>query len=504
MLQTPVLKQKQAGIILITLGIFLFAFIFTFLYFNVIRIPGFPELLPEQETVGFVEFPAALEDAFSQKLSETLGVDWNKDIFPWAGEKAALVFLKNPDAQTEALFPLLFIQIRSLQESFSFLKNFKNPSKEIHESKRSGITAFSTPQIHFAFLSNVLVVTPSEKNLDIFLAHQSLINQHLSSNSDFIQIRQNLDGPFFAYAKPRELPDSADSLLSQMVPNMPFLTRAFPALGISAEKQNNAWQGKSYAVLEKNLSDESLGAYRAALLPFLPADIDLLVSGQNLSGQLKKIDVLLPSDAPLPKLAHLTKIFLETYLPGIDFEEDIAPLVTGEFALAVKGESVLFVTEIADQALIPKIDAIRNAFQKIAGRFTPQAREVVLPDGTKAAELIPDNSKVKTFEEMFGGIAMKGFLFGKNGAVYEAFAEGKWFIGNDFGFLKKALQLTKENGQSFRESALYKDSLRPILKNPELAGVAVLPPGKLPGGIFSFSKRTLKGHMETNFMFVIR
>ncbi|GEM_PF-6245271 len=495
MLQTPVLKQKQAGIILITLGIFLFAFIVTFLYFNVIRIPGFPELLPSQETIGFVEFPTALEDAFSQKLNETLGVDWNKDVLPWAGEKSALAILKDP---------FLLIQIRSLEQSFSFLRNFKNPSKEIHESKLSGITAFSTPQIHFAFLSDVLVIAPSEKSLEIFLAHQSSFNQHLSSNSDFIRIRQNLGGPFFVYVKPRELHSGVYSLLSQTVPSMPFFTQAFPALGISAEKQNNAWGGKSYAVLEKNLPSEPSFAYRAALLPLLPADIDMLISGQNLSSQLKKIDTLVPADTPLPKLAHLMKIFAQTYLPDTNFEKDIAPLITREFALTAKGNNVLFVTEIADQILAAKIDALRSSFQKISGRFTPRAREIVLPDGTKAAELIPDSSKVKSFEEMFGGVEIKGFLFGKNGAVYDAFTQGKWFISNDFETLKKALQLTKETGPSFRESALYKDSLRPILKNPELAGVAVLPPGKFPGGIFSFSKRTLQDHMETNFIFVIR
>lgn len=496
MLQTPALKQKQAGIILITLGGFLFAFIFLFLYFNVIRVPGFSELLPAKETIGFAEFPAALDENLAKKINEALGVDWARDIAPWAQEKAALVLLKNSGAEPEIISPFLFIQTRSATQAFAFLKNFKNPQKEIREVKLSGVTAFSTPQLNFAFLSDVLVVAPTAKNLAELLAYQSSSTKHLSSDSDFIQIHANVSGPFFVYAKPKEIPAQIFSAISSNIPSMPILTNAFDAVGIAAEKTGGVWRGNSYAIFEKSLPAETPQPYRAALLPFLPAETDFLISGQNLFGQMKKIDGNLGARDDLPKLSAIIKRLADEYLPGIDIEKNLAPLFEKEFALTVSSDRFLFIVEASDPGAPEKIAMLREAFQKTNGRLTPKAREVILPDGTKAAELIADSSKVKLFEEMFGGVAVRGFLFGKNGAVYDAFTQGIWFISNDFEMIKKALQAPKEPAKSLRESPLYKESLQPILKNPELLGLAVL-----PAGTFSFSKRTAPDHMETNFLF---
>ncbi len=488
MLQTPALKQKQAGIILIALGGFLFAFIFLFLYFNVIRVPGFSELLPAKETVGFVEFPAALDEDFAKKINGILGVDWNREILPWASEKAAFVFLKNSGA-------FLFIQTRSATQAFSFLKNFKNPQKEIREIKLSGISAFSTSQIHFAFLSDVLVVAPTAKSLAELLAYQSSSTQHLSSDSDFIQIHANVTGPFFVYAKPKEMLEQIFSAISSNIPSVPFFTKSFSSIGIAAEKQNSVWRGNSFALNEKNLPAEPPQIYRASLLPVIPSKIDFLLSGQNLFGQMRKIDELIGADTSLPKLSMMIKRLGNEYLPAFDIEKNLAPLFEREFALAVDSDRFLLIAEEPDQNAPEKIALLRNAFQKTNGRFTPKARDVLLPDGTKAAELIADLSKVKIFEEMFGGVAVRGFLFGKNGAIYDAFSQGIWFISNDFEMIKKALQSAKEPNNSFRESPLYKEALQPILKNPELLGLAVL-----PQGTFSFSKRTMPDHMETNFV----
>ncbi|MBI2638208.1 DUF3352 domain-containing protein [Candidatus Peregrinibacteria bacterium] len=497
MLKTLVLKQKQAGIILITLGGFLFAFIFLFLYFNVIRVPGFPEFLPVKETIGFVEFPAALDENLARKISETLGVDWNRDIAPWASEKAALALLKNYGAEPEQISPFFFIQTRSATQAFSFLKNFKNPQKEIREVKFSGVTAFLTPQLSFAFLSDVLVIAPTAKSLAELLAYQSSSTQHLSSDSDFIQIHANVSGPFFAYFKPKEMPAQIFSAISSNIPYMPISTKSFPAIGIAAEKMDAVWRGMSYALLEKNLPPETPQAYRAKFLTVLPSKIDFMLSGQNLFGQIKKIDEILGAHASFPKLSMMIQRLINEYLPDVDAEKNLTPLFEKEFAFAMDSDRFLLLAEEPDQNAQEKIESLRKTFQKTNGRLTPKTRDVLLPDGTKAKEFVADPSKVKTFEEMFGGVTVRGFLLGKNGAVYDAFSNGTWFISNDFEMIKKALQSAKEPNNSFRESPLYKETLQPILKNPELLGLAVL-----PHGTFGFSKRTMPDHMETNFMWI--
>ena len=114
------LKQKKLGLILIGLGVFLFLFITLFIYFKVLRVAGFAQLLPADTTVAFVEFPTALDKEMSANINKLLRVDWNKEIVPWAGEKAAFAFLKG-----KALMPLLLIQTTSPEKANEFLSRNK-------------------------------------------------------------------------------------------------------------------------------------------------------------------------------------------------------------------------------------------------------------------------------------------------------------------------------------------------------------------------------------------
>lgn len=509
------LKQKQVGILLILLGGFLFAFIFAFLYFKVIRIAGFANLLPSKETVGLVEFPAALEPGLEEKLSAFIGMDWNRDVVPWASQKAAVAFLKKPGAG-----PVLLVQTRSVEAAFSSLKNLNNPGGELKENKIAGMAAFSTPQLNFAFLSDVVAVALTRENLTALLAAQSSLAAHLGSDPDFKRIRRNAPGAYFMYAKPREIPAPVYAALAPLVSSMPRMVTAFSALGIGAGKitapryGGPAWKGKTYAILGKNIPSavalaKADQAYRGLLLTAVPADVDWLISGQNLWTQMKKTDALLDAlgsaagsagRPALPKLSAVIGRFTEEYLPGVDAEKDLASLVQGEFVLAASSDRVLFIAQAPDQNARGKTDALAAAFEKTSGRLTPRLKDVTLPDGTSAQELVADPSRVKRFEETVSGVRIRGFLLGKNGAVYDALTAGKWLVSNDFDMIKKAVLLAQEPGPGFRESALYRQSLQPILKNPELFGVVQLPQLLGTAGVFSFSKRLSADHMEADFM----
>lgn len=488
-----ILKQKQMGIALVALGVFLALFIFIFLYYKIIRITGFPEILPSKETVAYIEFPTVFDDADSltQKLNKTLKIDWNKEIAPFAGERAAVVFLKG--SSPNKLLPFALIQVRSLEQAFAYVKSFHNQTKEIKEKHISAITTFETPAVNFAFLSDVLVLAPSSEALATFLS--SGLSQTLGSDAQFIATKQHLAGQYFAYIRPKEVPRSALSLIGSAIPQMPIMTFSLPSLGLAANKNGAAWQGESYAAFEKNLAAETAPLpYRALLLPFIPPDFELMIAGQNLHSQIKKIDALLASNFTFPTLSELVSRTTKEYLP--DLKKEVAPLLISEFALTIKGSKVLFVAEVDEKTAQASIQKIHDSFKKNAGRFAPKVIDVTLPDKTKAQELVPDPSQIEPFEEKFQHLTIKGFSLGKKRGVYDAVVQGKWFISNDLTLLEKAILLTQEPGAQLRDSKLYKDSLQPILKNPELLGISVL-----PAGIFSFSKRTYADHMEANFVF---
>lgn len=508
MLKSAIFQQKQAGIILIILGALLAGFVLFFVYFKAIRVTGFAEILPVTETAFYLEFPVELADEFGKKFGAGWLQDFNwtqntngaQNIAAWAKNKAALVFLQDEDG----LFPLILLKTQTAGQAFEFLKNYKNPAAQIEEIEAAGSStkSFSTPILSFAFLHDMIAVSPSKRGLEILLAYQSPLAQHLSSDADFIKIYQNLttenDNGVFAYLNPAMIPRETHAFIAQYVPSMPFMITNLPAFGISAAKNNKVWQGKSYVPTKNSMSLHPEQAYRALLIPFLPPDFNLMLAGQNLSAQLEKIAALAASEKTLPQLGTLIQLFSAKYLAGLDFKNDIAPLLQTEFALAINGDKILFITMLQNQLLEKNIEKLRDALAVSDINFEVREQNVVLPDETKASELVAVKIPAKKHEENFEGFIVEGLeIGGQKLKIFDAATQGKWFISNNLDMLKKALLLTKNPGVNLRDTDLYRKSLQPIMKNPELLGIA-----GLLEGTFSFSKRTFIDHMETQFMFI--
>ena len=81
---------------------------------------------------------------------------------------------------------------------------------------------------------------------------------------------------------------------------MPITLPAFKSIGITAENNENIWQGRSYAINSREIIVQNEQAYRAILLPFLPADFEIILSGQNLPSQINKMNSLQAQDSNIP------------------------------------------------------------------------------------------------------------------------------------------------------------------------------------------------------------
>lgn len=530
-------KQRKVGLIMVIFGVFCLIGLGIYFVFQSARVTGISELLPAEETVAFIESTGRLPSEIELKINETFGLFWERDVAPWASGKAALAFLAQAQEQVSAaqpkLIPYAFVETNSLEKAFDFLKKYKNPGAIIKENAGCGAAAFDTPAISFAFfdqkdapfgringlghprlgmasglgltsprLGLAVAISPSASGLQVLCGKQSASVKHLNSDADFIKARQNLAKPLFVYLKPKRLPRESLGLIAKYLPRLPFVNFSFRTLGVAIEKNENVWNGASYAINDENIPPSAQQPYRALLLPLLPPDSELVLSGQNLPSQIDKIDALMKDkDELIPRLAFLIDLFTGKYLPGVNFEKDLAPIMSAESALSINGSKILFITQLPDSTYLNLAEKARSAFEKTAANFSPMEREVILPDGTKAAELAPNPYGVQKISEDFGGTKITGFIFGqkgKSGEIYDALSADKWFISNDLSTLKKALQLTKEPGINFMESVRYKNYLNPIMKNPELLGMAVL-----PNGVFTFSKRMHADRMETGFIFVI-
>lgn len=506
MLEKSFIKQKQAGVILILLGVFVLFAGAIFIYFRGRQVTGLPGLIPAKNVAAYIEFSTLFDDEFTRKVSEMTKIDWKNEIVPWS-DHGAFVFL-NSEKNKDQLVPFGLFWVTAQDKATVFLKTLKNPKNKIAESQIGDTKVFSTPALAFAFLNDVAIISSSAENLGILLSKTSPLTQHLGNDGDFVKISKNLYGvqeelrpnQFFVYTKPQKLPFGAYEVITRYVPSTPLLTSSLPAVGVLVEKNEKIWDGKSFAITDSGFWGTTDQAYRALLLSYVPPHSELLISGQNLATQLKKIDSLTKSAPTLPGTKMFTGLFTKEYLPEVDFAKDIEPLFAKEFAITATGKNILAVTELPPTFLEANIEKLHAAFKKIGGKFVPKTREVTLADGTKAYELVPDPDAIKSFSENFRGIEIKGFVLGeKKFGIYDAVTQGKWFISNDLNTIKKALLLTKEPGLNFRDSSGYVEYLRPVLNNPEFLGVAAL-----PEGVFSFSKRTFGSHMETNFRFVVK
>lgn len=504
-------KQKIVGAALALSGVISLVLIGLFFSRDTNKVSGFPELLSGNDVAAYLEFPVATENPLIAKIADSLKVNWREEVLPWAGDSAAFVFLTQTDATgkiPQKLLPYIIIKINSAENAYNFLANYSNPNKTIKKNTINGVDTFETPSMNFSILTDSVILASSAEGLGALITSSSNAATSLAVEKNFVKTRQYLTDSIFLYFKPKRLPKSFINYITENFSAAPEMNFSIDSIGIGVDKRDNNWQGKSYALFSDELSREQLGVeqgYRAMLLPYLPENFDFMLAGQDLKSQIVKIDALIGNNK-LTKLDTLTKYLTGRYLPGMDFEKEISPLISGEFAFSHTDGKYLLIIQPPSYAQNDAIKKVRESFLKIAGEFTPVARPVKLPDGTTAEELIPDPVQIKSYSEQFLGIGIRGLLLGRNVAetrfyktkedIYDADAQNKWLISNDLATLKKALALTRDPSENFRDSEYYSRMLTPIMENPELLGVSTF-----EDGVFSFSKRTFTDSMETNFVF---
>lgn len=465
-------RQRGIGITLMILGIILLVSVTGYLYSKNNGIKGFAQFLPANDTVLYFEFPAALDNggAFTQKINSTFNIDWDKNVMPLINERGAFAFVKNPD--NKKLLPLFFFKIKSQDSVVRFLSGFRG-----------------------LFADSETVFLDEETLFIVSAQYKPSTGVRLNENKDFIKLRQNLPAPWFVYANTKDFNPEIENLISQSVPYMPFTLPVFRAVGISAENSGAVWQGHSYAISNNDILVKNEQAYRALLLPFLPPDFDIIISGQNFPNQIAKMDFLSKEQTDQLSASDFLSAFKKQHLESADFES----LFSKEFAVAVNRDKILAIAELAGRDQENQIEFLYDIFMKNAGDFIVQTRPVELTDGTKAKEFITVETLPKTFQENFYGIKINGILLNEKKTIYGAVTQGKIFISNDLAVIKKSLLLTRERGLNFRDTAIYRQFFQPIFKNPELAGIAIS-----EFGTVSFSKRMFSDHMETSFMFMIK
>lgn len=418
-------------------------------------IKGLPMALPARSTVLFGEFTAPLPSFAAKSVESLLGFGIAKNLTRLAaGTKLAVALIEKEGS----FFPILLIEGAADKASFSVptrIINAVTVASKTEEALSFGTEAFSP----------------------------------LGAARNFIVMRSQLANKYFFYAQPQKIKSYFYNIISFYVPSL--LTQAGATeVGAGFDLEDAHARGTIFSFSNGEAAAAAAQPFTAQLLPFVPAESDQLFGGVDLASQLSQTDSTL----------SLASSLVLQYFPGLDFKTDIAPLLEREFALSLQSNHFVAVVSVPAAIGGELISRLRGAFRHAAPFLNPARREVTLPDGSGAYELVPDRATVKEVNDMFEGIEIHGFLLGTAQSYFDAFVNDKWFVSNDIISLKQSLALIRNDGLSAYESQRYKNLLRPLLKNPQLFGSAPITLPTERQAIFTFAKRSFSYHSESEFL----
>ncbi|PJC37350.1 hypothetical protein CO046_00915 [Candidatus Peregrinibacteria bacterium CG_4_9_14_0_2_um_filter_53_11] len=487
-------QQKKRGLILVLVGVLVLFSIGLYRAQAPLSVEGSSSLLPASETRAYAELPLDLSPTLAAPLGQLLPVPW-ETLKSWSSGPISFALVANEDKLT----PLALVPLKSSAETQS---SMAQAFPELTKPLKEGEVVTSASAISLGLRDETLLISPSFQ-LVSGLTNLDQTVPRLSDEPTFTSLYTSLKAPIVIYLEPKALDSQLRPLISTYLSDSPFVSLNTPALVVGLTINGKEVQGSVISKNPSSLTIEPEHAYHALLLPFLPGDFELMLGGQNLSGQVSKIAQSQPHDAAHPELKLLIDLFLKEYLPATTYEKDLAPLLTGEFALTLNGGKALFITTLQGEHQLSMVDAVWQSFLSTRGNLAPARQAVTLPDGSEAFELIPSEENAIVTEVLFEGIPLKSVTTKEGKGIFQATVQNKLFISNDKTTILKALLLTREPGLNLRGDPLYKRTLQPILKNPELLGITKLSITPELKGFLGFSKRTQSDRTETQFMLIM-
>lgn len=473
------------------------------------RLENLADYLPSEKTVVYAELPTELHPTSIAFIKEKTGID-----LAISGDTQ-----KNALAQTVSAITM----VRLKEDTSALSHTFVVLQPRTDETQNTLIQHFSGAKI----TAGVVQASESSKpmiiaaqNAQDFQYAQSLFSAEyrakkepeLSQNKKFLQARaQDREYPYFVYANP-SLDQSLFVLpIQEQSSTLPLINSFDDTFEAHFDVHDGSISGELISTANTAdssvapLSEQKEESYRALTLSLLPIDPDLFIGGTRITTILRETLHISP---------QLLQNIVTQYAPGISYETDIVPFLTGEFGfITSKRQNYTAGLLINNIDAVPtnadaQLEKIVTAFSRGASQLAFTTKPFVLRDGTQALERFPEPNGVTTKTEKIGDSTLYSVIYGQYDestvqGLFVAMSHGKLFMSNDKNLIFQSLSLVREPGLSFRDGELYRVGLQPLLKNPQLTGLMHLDFGKNAKGLYSFSKRKFSDYTETQFQFVL-
>lgn len=510
--QLEIYKRKALGLIIGLVGIFLLLFIIFYTISRVFRPMDFAMMLPRDSTIGLVQininnrneqvqrFYQALSkydvyypDKITAIISEKLDADFKNEINPWLNRQTGLAFIEKEETQGE-MDILFFAETRDKGEAMNFLQSRGLETQEdyiLHEDYRGvPIYRYALSQtFNFIFLNNYLIIGNNENVLKKAIDSHRDANAKLANNAKYQKIAQNLpnNNLIFAYIdveKGINFLKGNEGFMSEkgreLLAFEPFL-RLYRAFGYTAIMENSNIAIQTFISLnEEYLSGRDFinfdTKFRANLLSQMPQDVLMYAGGFNLKKQLHRYSELFSAGGDVSYLifegtlrAQKNKYFGEE----VNLEEDIYPLLEGEYAFALTGSSdetaVAILLELQDPLRDKdKIETITDSFIRKSAILAPKVIEVELEDGTISEEIqtIPEEI-IRSTEDHHGYEINVLSIGSQSWGIFYLIVDDTLLISTKKEHIKNLLDLVDDSQGSFKNTFLYRDSIAPVLRTSD-------------------------------------
>ncbi|MBU1446103.1 DUF3352 domain-containing protein [Patescibacteria group bacterium] len=507
------LNKKTLGLSLAAIGLFLLMFAAFYAIARIFSSPSLANFLPENTTVAVVQininpgneqvkhFFESLDgyavydpDAFTFVFDEFFNTEFDTEVQPWIGRQIGIALLEqgNTDGLVDNVF---FIEVKNEDEALKFMESRGLQSEEdyILSDDYAGNPIYRYALSHsfkFTFVAGNMVIAENDIALKSVIDAAGSRSGRLIDSVLYQKVAHNLpmNSIVFAYSdfvKANTVLKSNGTFMSEkgreLLAFQPFL-KLYKAFGVVGVMENQNLTIQTFMALdEEYLAGHDFinfdTKFRANLLELMQKDVLFYAGGIDLKKQLQRYSDFFSSGGEVSYLvfegmlrAQKSKYFGDT----ITLEDDIYPLLQGEYAVAVTGTPDDQAFTIMLEMLDPmrdrdSIETIADSFIQTGSVLAPQVFEVELEDGTVVSEIRTVPEEIVRSTEDYHGYEINILASSGNGifSVYYIVLDNVFVLSTEKSHLEKSIDLFVTPGESMKESDLFLEIISPVIRTSD-------------------------------------
>lgn len=507
-----IFTRKAMGLVIGLIGIFLLVFVIFYTISRVFRPQDIATMLPKDDTVALIQvstnphheqvqrffenldkYSVYHPDTIKLLLNEALEADFDKDIAPWLNRQVGMAFLEKPEEKGQ-VDVLLFVETKDKKKTLDFLESRGLQTQEDYllTDNYEGIDIYRyalSQTYKFMFLNSYLVVANDEEVLKKVIEANKQNKNKLISNPSYQKVSQNLpiNSLVLSYVDVEKLISvlkENEGFMSEkgreLLAFEPFL-KLYKAFGFTAVMENGNIALQTFTSLDEDYLNgndflDFNTKFRANLLDYISDDLVFYAGGFDLQKQIHRYSDIMSAGGEVSYLIFegMLRAQKNEYLGSeIDLEEDVYPLLQGEYALAVNKndtfEAITLILELADPLKDrDKVESIVDSFIRKSAILAPKVVEVELEDGTTMEEIQTVPEEITRSSEDYHGYEINVLKIGtQDWGIYYIIADKNLIITTQQEQMHKAIDLFINSQNSVKNSSIFKETISPVIRTTD-------------------------------------